>query len=260
MTPEVSARSRQEAAEAWSFSKPQQRVQWPYQRWYNAHIARRTRLGFVRELWDHSLADLAAGCRRREIADVLRRFGHREADSLMALLDTVDTQAKAAATCHRSDVKPAELIELLRWCYKRLPFGAQMRQLVDDEEANLGPCLDALKRHKLSFSLALLDAGRTRGGRARLAGQTGIAGDVLLDLVHRADMTRVALMSGGMVRAQWALGYRSLRDLQRADPDDYYERSDRHYRSAARGRPFDLTREACRRHIERMRQQMRIVC
>ncbi len=172
----------------------------------------------------------------------------------MAFLDAIPTADDAAALARKARLKPQQITALLRRIHRRmLPLGAQLRQLVAPEDTATLAHVETLKKHKLSFSLAFLDRARTRRGREELANETHIPKSVLLDLARRADLTRLWLMGGGMVRVSWALGYEGLAALQAADPDEYYERCVAHYQRI-KGKPGDLTRANCHSHIARMQQ------
>lgn len=247
------------AATTWSFGEPGDATDWPYQKWYNTHVARRIRYGVVWESIDRAIADMVAAERDPVRAATLKRVAQADASTLRQFLDAVATLAQARAFAVKAHLRPADVVNLLRHAYRRLmPLGAQMRQLVADTDTDLLTHVAALKRHGLSFSLALLDRARTRSGRAVLSKETGIPGPALLDLVLRADLTRLWLMGGGMVRISWALGYHGLRVLQQADPEEYYERCVAHY-NHIKGTPGDLTRANAHSHIARMRQAKLLV-
>lgn len=256
---------------AWSFSKPGQRSAWPYNKWFAAHIVQRTRYAYVREHWDQEIGAMLAQealqaepldpvsvrleGQDRETLGKAYRTGIR---TLMQLFDAVATRDAATTFCRAAAIAPGDLIALLRTLYKLLPFGAEMRQLVAEDDSTLLEYVRILTARRLGHSLALLDTGRTPAGRARLAAETGIPESALFDLVLRADLTRLHLMGGGMVRQIWALGYRGLQALAKADPDEYQARCAAYYAATAKGLPFDLNRQAIEGTIARA-QRARII-
>jgi hypothetical protein len=251
--------ARKMQATAWSFNEPDSPTDLPYQKWYDTHIARRIRYGVLRESLDRAIADMIADEPNPARAATLQRIAQAGTPTLMQFLDAVATLAQAQAFAAKAHLRPADVVNLLRHIYRRiLPQGAQMRQLVADTDTDLLTHIATLKQHGLSFSLALLDRAHTRSGRAGLSKETGIPAPALLDLVLRADLTRLWLMGGGMVRISWALGYRGLRALQQADPDEYYPRCVAHYHRI-KGKPGDLTLANCHSHIARMRQAKLLV-
>ncbi len=227
--------------EAWSFSQPGHRVQWPYNQWFGAHIRKRTKIAFVREHWDRDIGAVRARQKDERQRDTLERVEKAGAATLMTFLDEVSSLERARAFCERADIAPADLLAVLRRVYKTLPFGAQMWMLVSDDDP-ASEHVGKLSKHKLAYSLAFLEAARTNAGRQAIAAATGVPLPVVLDLAHRADFTRLTLMSGGMVRQLWALGYTSLHAVRSADPDEYYARCVEYYERTTKGMPFDLTR------------------
>jgi hypothetical protein len=256
----------------WSFSDSEQRMQWPYNAWFRSFIGVRIRYSFVRTYWERDMAELVtleklsieeqdpvparlSGEDRQAFACILRADYPR----LMTWLDAVGDQAAAQLFCQQAGLTPQQLKGVLQKIYRYLPTGAQMRQLVEKEDALRQGYVDVLVKYRLGNSLALLEAGRTRPGRQQLAAQTGIAEPDILDLVRRADLTRLHLMGGGMVRTSWALGFTGLAALKRANAQDYYDACLAYYNRTAKGKPFDMTMQNCVSHIARMKTALEIV-
>ena len=162
----------------WDLSAPPQQLQWPYSKWWKANIDKRTKYRFVREGWDRDIAEMETlGILAVEEDDpvparlsqqdraVLRRINNTGVKRLMQFLDMVDSLEKAKRFCDKAGITADELKSLLQKVYKYLPFGAQMRQLVDKDDVEFQGYVDKLISLKLGYSLALLEIGRTREGR-----------------------------------------------------------------------------------------------
>ena len=241
----------------WSFSKPDQRSQWPYNKWFSAHIGKRIRYGYVRKFWDCDLGKFrGAALSDKETITKINSLGFT---NLMQFLDTVATMKGASELCQKAKIEPENMKNLLHRIYKYLPFGAQMRQLVPENDTLMLTYVETLKEHGLSYSLALLDKGRTKEGRLDISRTTGIPEDAILDLVNCADFTRLELMSGGMVKQLVALGYGSIASVKTADPDEYFERARKYYSEGKDGMPFDLTKKNVAEIIAKMKQVTPIV-
>jgi hypothetical protein len=243
----------------WSFSKPGQKSQWPYQKWFSEHIGKRIRYEFVRTFWNCEIGRLPGSAEIILDKETVAKLISLGITDLMQFLDAVPTIQKASDLCQKANITSGDLKNFLQRIYKRLPFGAQMRQLVSDEDTRNLTYVETLKEHGLSYSLALLDAGRTREGRLGLSKTTGIPADALLDLVNRADFTRLELMSGGMVKQLVALGYGSIDALKVADPDEYFEKAQNYYSEGKGGLPFDFTQKNVMELIAKMKQVTPIV-
>ena len=166
------------AVSEWDLSAPPQQLQWPYSKWWKANIDKRTKYRFVREGWDRDIGELAtleilaveeddpvpARLSQQDRA-VLRRINKVGVKRLMQFLDMVDSLEKAKKFCKETGISAEELKSILRQIHKYLPFGAQMRQLVEKDDTEFQGYIDKLISLKLGYSLALLDISRTREGR-----------------------------------------------------------------------------------------------
>ena len=256
----------------WYFTKPEQRVQLSYNRWFNTNIKKRIRYDFVRKDWDRDITGMISVDRlqdephdpvyvpldddNRAVLVVIKQAG---IDTLMQFLDYVATQEKAELFCSDWHIKPTNLQNLLRKIFKFLPAGAQIRQLVNKDDALTHSYIDQLVKHKLGFSMAFLEIVRKPLGRRELAERTGIPDDALLDLARRADMTRLGLMGGGMVRTSWALGYKGLAAFTDATPEEYFARCVDYYNKIGKGIPFDFTVKNVVSHVKRMQDAKSII-
>jgi hypothetical protein len=245
--------------ELWSFSKPGQKSQWPYNKWFSAFIGKRIRYEFVRKFWDCELGKLSGVANSVQDIETITRLAILGITHLMQFLGAVTTLKKASDLSQNAHIQPGALKDLLHRIYKHLPFGAQMRQLIPDNDTPMLAHVETLKKHGLSYSLALLEAGRTREGRLEITKTTGIPEDALLDMVNRADFTRLELMSGGMVKQLVALGYGSIDSLKTADPDEYFEKAQNYYSEGKGGLPFDFTKKNVIELIAKMKQVTPIV-
>jgi len=248
----------------WDFSDPEQHPKGPYDRWWKDTIARRIKYGFVREGWDKDISEMAILERlavedndpvparlSQEDRDVLCRISKAGVERLMQFLDSVDSLEKAKQFCDKVGITADELKSLLRKIHKYLPFGAQMRHLVAKDDTEFQGYVDKLVSIKLGHSLALLEISRTREGRRQISKDTGIPESAVLDLVKRADLTRLHLVGGGSLKQLWAIGYKGLK---KANPDEYYARCQEYYSRNYKGMPYDFTLEGAYSVIARIKQ------
>lgn len=135
-------------------------------------------------------------------------------------------QAFLAATGFGFDPLIQTLNYLFRWV---LPFRAPVRELIDLDDAAQAGFLPVLKQHHLSSNLDILEAGRTRAGRARLARATGLPVAWVTRLVHRADISRLAYVRGQSVKHLCGGGYDTLAKIAAADPAKMEARLERYF-------------------------------
>ena len=199
-------------------------------------IQARFRYRFVRELFNFTTAqaidflekrgreiDLVLGTdpRRTEnvatITGVFRQAAAAGVARLSEFMDQVLDRECAAAFVERAGIAVEGLkTALVEIDYMMLPTQKSMRLLVQKSDTTRNVQIDRLVEHGLGNNLALLDAARTAVDRTELARTTGIPESDLLDLVHRADMSRQHCMSR-MVGDHYATGYDTMAKFRAAD-------------------------------------------
>jgi len=237
---------------AWHFyHNPRQ----PYDEFYSNYILKPIKLSFVQRCYDRPLDEFT-----RELPDVPHHFitvhgpggeawlaeivGQIQAvgiRDLFPFIDRVATRSQAQDFLGIAGIPQPSLMDwidyLKQWWF---PYPANLRQLVDeDTDPLLYRGLAPLKEARIANSHALLEAAAQPAGREALSRQTGIDPVDLLDLVHRADVSRLPYTSGGAVKRLWAMGYRSLVALRTADPQDYADRIEAYFSAGGKGTPFD---------------------
>jgi hypothetical protein len=91
--------------------------------------------------------------------------------------------------------------------------------------------LSALKKQAIASNLDLLDAGRLEEGRLRLANAAEIPLSLILDLVHRVDISRLAYVRGKTVLHLCGGGYDTLERIASANIPEMEEKMDAYYRT-----------------------------
>ncbi len=248
----MSGQSGYQDALAWNFYRnPRQ----PYDDFLINYIQKPMKLSFVKRDYDRPLAEFV-----REIPDLMHHFstvhgpggevwlaetiGQIEAAGihhLFPFLDQVSTRSKAEGFLIESGLPQPSLMEwidyLKQWWF---PYPATLRQLVEDDgDPLMNSVLAQLKTAKIANSLSLLEAAAEPPGRLELVRQTGINEGSILDLVHRADVSRLPYTSGGAVKRLWVMGYRSLAALRTADPQEYADRIEIFFATGGKGSTFD---------------------
>jgi hypothetical protein len=221
---------------------------WPYEKYVRAYFVKPLRFEWVRAKHDLTLATLRQTViepfeSRARYLRTVRKLEEAGFERLFEFLDAVPTLAQVEQLMKQTGIDRDDMEAWLDFVKGRwfIPQPAQLRQLFDKSDQTLFGHFETLKQHKVANSYALLERGRTKAGREALAAQTGVPEDVILDFVHRADITRMPWVGGRMVVQLWALGYTSLEQLRNADPEDYFSRMQEHYGRLGTSRPFDAT-------------------
>lgn len=189
--------------------------------------------GFVQQRCRHTMEEAAAFALRlqggyvqngqpidflRDIAVHFKELGSLGVQDYQDLVERVETQTKCETFVQETGFSFRALIDtlgyLLRWA---LPFVCPLKELIKaDSEAELS-ALQALRAHNIKTNLDVLETCRTAARRRQLAGETGVGEGRLLDLAHRADMTRLAYVRGKTVMHLCGGGYDNLAKLAAAD-------------------------------------------
>lgn len=211
------------------------------QRHYNRPLAE-----FVRELPDlmHRLSTVYGPGGSGWFAQTIRQIEKAGSRDLYAFLDRAATCEQAQGFLETSGIPRLCLMGwmdyLKQWWF---PIPATLRQLVEEGEPPYDTALAQLKAVKIASSLALLEAAAEPEGRAALSRKAGISADVLLDLVQRADVSRLPYTSGGAVKRLWLMGYQSLSVVRAADAREYADRIKAYFAGGGKGSTFDSRME-----------------
>jgi hypothetical protein len=234
---------------------------WPYEKYVRTYFARPLQYDWVRQKHDLTLRELREKVIGRSdswarFVPVVATVEQTGIEGLFEFLDAIRTREQVECLMERTGIARDDMEAFLDFVKRRwfIPQKVQLRQLFDTSDGELYRHFEALKRHKVANSYALLEKGHSQAGRAAMAAETGVPETVILDFVHRADITRMPWVGGRMVLQLWALGYTSLDQLRAADPQDYFERMQEHYRTLGTSKPFDATLKNARGLIEAARR------
>jgi hypothetical protein len=203
---------------------------------------------FVQEYYDHGMK-LAQAYARKIRRGYLQDRGDKTAylDRMTAnfqklealrigsysdLVDQVATREQCVAFLRRTRFDFNQLVEvlgyLLRWV---LPFETPVREVIGAGKDVDARYLAALRKQRIRSNLDLLEVGRTKAGRVRLAHATGIPAGRLIALVHKADISRLAYVRGKTIRHLGGGGYNSLEKIAGADLAEMERKMDAYYRT-----------------------------
>jgi hypothetical protein len=145
---------------------------------------------------------------------------------VLQLIETVDTREKLAAFLVRSGVETSLVIGALKYlAYWFIPTPKYLRELSREDPAFL-EAVARLRACGLRFNLDLLERGLTPAARRQLAETSGVAPELIDELVHRADFSRLPWASKATISNYVGAGYGSLARLAAAEPEqlsaDFY--------------------------------------
>ena len=153
-----------------------------------------------------------------EITEQFRTLSGLDIRNYQDLVRQIDTRVKCEAFLQKTGVRFEALIQILNYLFRWvLPFKCPVKELVEADD-NVGTAyLETLKKYKIRSNLDVLENCNSRGSRANLARETGIAETFILDLAHRADISRLAYVRGKTIKHLCGGGYNTLEKIANAD-------------------------------------------
>jgi hypothetical protein len=106
-----------------------------------------------------------------------------------------------------------------------------VREFIDLNNETQKKYFEILKEKKLGSNLDILEQGRTQDGRNRLSQATGIPDSFIFELVHKADISRLAYVRGKSVLHLCGGGYNTLDKIARAEVGEMEKAMDVYYRT-----------------------------
>jgi len=153
-----------------------------------------------------------------EITDHFRTLDELGIKDYQDLLRRVDTKAKSVTFLQETGFRFDDLIEDLNYLFRWvLPFKCPIKELVDTMALADNTFLNLLKGQKIRSNLDALENYRTKMSRARFSRETGLAEELLFELVHRADLSRIAYVRGKTIKHLCGGGYCTLDKIAEAD-------------------------------------------
>lgn len=157
------------------------------------------------------------------LLDGIAKLNQAGEQTILELLSCVDTREKVEVFVGESGLSASYLANLLKYLsYWIIPRNKSLNQLIRDDV----PLFDAAKMLKgldIHTNLDLLQQGMTAAGRKSLAESSGLSEAVIMDLVNRADLSRIPWASKATISNIIGAGYGSLARLANADPEQLTE-------------------------------------
>ncbi len=148
----------------------------------------------------------------------LHRLNHFGITNYLALIQQVPSKEQCKVFLEQSGFEFEALIDLLNYLFRWvLPFRISVKELVDSFTADHSMSLEALKGQGINSNLDTLEQCRSSSARARLAEKLKLDINFILELSHRADISRLAFVRGKTITHLCAGGYCTLARIAAAD-------------------------------------------
>jgi hypothetical protein len=189
--------------------------------------------GFVQENYSHTMPEATAYSERirrnylqngkeptfiSEITEHFKRLDNLGIKNYLDLVQQVDTKGKCQKFLEKTGFRFDALVQVLGYLFRWvLPFKCPIKELLDTISKTDITYVEILKRYRIRFNLDVLEDYRTKASRAKFSRETGVAEESLLELVHRADISRIAYVRGKTIKHLCGGGYNTLNKLADAD-------------------------------------------
>jgi len=133
------------------------------------------------------------------------------------LIEAIVTKEQCEAFLVRTKIPFRELISLLNYLFRWvLPFNAPVREFLETGNETHLVYARKLKEKGIANNLDVLEHARTRAARIDISNQTGVPETFLLELVNKADISRLPYIRGKTVTIFCNAGFDSLLKLANA--------------------------------------------
>lgn len=189
--------------------------------------------GFVQEYYNHTMTEAVTHSERirqgylqngreaafiGEITEHFRKLDVLGIRNYLDLVRQVNTKAKCEAFLRETGFSFNALIQVLNYLFRWvLPFKCPVKELVDTIAKADITYMEILKKHKIRSNLDVLENCRTKMSRAMFSRETGVAETFILELVHRADISRLAYVRGKTIKHLCGGGYNTLNKIADVD-------------------------------------------
>jgi hypothetical protein len=203
--------------------------------------------GFVLEHYNHTMAEAGSYAEKVQVGYLqgrsepaisgpmlsnFRSLEHWQVKTYLDLVQRVENREKCVSFLEQTGFGFNELIETLNYLFRWvLPFMTPVREFIDLNNATHQAYFETLKAKKLVSNLDILERGRTPDGRTRLSQATGIPANFITELVHKADISRLAFVRGKTVLHLCGGGYNTLDKIANAEIGEMEKAMDAYYNS-----------------------------
>ena len=151
------------------------------------------------------------------ITETLQSLERNGVKNYRHLIDSVETKEMCEGFVRKTKIPFPELIRLLNHLFRWvLPFAVPLKEFLDKDIDDHMLTAKRLRELGIKNNLDLLEQGLTQVDRADISAQIGISKSFLLDLVNKADISRIPYIRGKTVEIFCNAGYDNLQKIAEA--------------------------------------------
>lgn len=191
---------------------------------------------FVREVFGFSMPELAEFTRLGVGGDLRHRYDDYSAllvnlfeqlhlagvKDMLDLKSIVEVRSRLEDFLQEGGIESGEMVTLLKYLtYWFIPGSKRLSGLIQNNPLQ-DSAAKTLAGLGIRTNLELLERGRTPALRKSLAKETGLAEELVLEMVNLADLSRMPWASKATIANLFGAGYGSLSSLANANPQECY--------------------------------------
>ncbi len=159
----------------------------------------------------------------QRLVGTLNQLHQAGVQDIMDLVGRVDMPEQFEALTVQTGVQAKDIVVVLKYLiYWFIPMKKQLSALVRNDSP-LNEAIRVLRGVGIRTNLDLLQTGMNPAGRHALAEASGLPEAVIVELVNRADFSRLPWASKATISNIIGAGYGSLAELAKARPEQLYE-------------------------------------
>jgi len=192
---------------------------------------------FIQEHYNHSMKEAKKYATRllgydpkyaeyiSKLTDIFKKLESSKVKNYTELVHQVENREKCEEFLRKAKLPFKDLISVLNYIFRWvLPFrNVYLRQLIDINNETHKEYIEELRKLNIKFNLDILEYSRTIAGREKISKETGIPEAFILNLVNRADLTRLPYMSRKTVDHLFGGGYDNIDKIAQADTRKFRE-------------------------------------
>lgn len=156
------------------------------------------------------------------LVKIFNRLDQAGIGDTLDLMARVEKREQLKLFAEQNSIYAHEVVHALKYlAYWVIPAEKYLSGLVRND-AEILEAIQTLRRSGIRTNLHMLEAGIHAAGRKALAEASGLPEAVILELVNRADFSRLPWASKATISNIMGAGYTSLAELATADPEKLY--------------------------------------
>lgn len=192
---------------------------------------------FVNETYNFTMDEIAGYTQRllgedtraryveyaQRLVETFDQLHHAGVQDILNLVREIDTCDQFEIFTKQAGVNERDVIAVLKYLvYWFIPSKKLLSGLVD-KDSSIKHAILVLRDMGIRTNLDILQQGLTPADRKAMADTSGLAEAEIVELVHRADFSRMPWANKATISNILGAGYESLAKLANADPEQLYK-------------------------------------